>query len=142
MEYVMVPVPEELVADVEKFLVMNAVRPGAKVLDPEAVEQLWTTLSAAARELLLRAAEAAREHLLFTVQDAAVAVRCSEHELLGRVVELNNLVKAAGGPRLTLVPMLDDISESDSRVWPLTMARDVADLFLQIAGRVSAAEES
>jgi hypothetical protein len=128
MEYVMVPVPEEHVAEVEKFLQLNTMKTASKVLDHDTAARLLGGLEEHARAFLLQAAEAADERVAFTVGDAAEAAGCTEREVLGLTVELNNAFSDAGGPQLTVVPMLHGARQ-------LIMARDVAELFLAAAGR-------
>jgi hypothetical protein len=136
MEYVMVPVPEELVAAVERYLLLhtNTVRPASSVFDHDAAARVLFDLDEQTRALLLRASEAVDEGVVYTVRDAAEAAGLSEREVLGLCVELNNVVRTAGGPPVTVVPMLQEASATGPRAWPLTMAGDIAGLFAA-AGR-------
>jgi hypothetical protein len=129
----MVPVPEALVTEVEQFLLLNTVRPAAQELDQDGAARLLRELDYDVCDLLLRAAHAADEKEFFTVQVAAESMGCGEHEVLGRVVELNNLVSSGGGPRLTIVPMIRRKGDDGTRVWPLGMQIETARLFLAAA---------
>jgi hypothetical protein len=130
MEYVMVPVPDNLVTEVEQFMQMIARSPAGQTLEPDAAAKLLNDLDEPARKLLLQVAKAADEFLPITMHDAAEAAGCSEHELLGRVVELNNLIASRGGPHLTVIPWMAVQEEGGVPVWPLRMTADVAQAFL------------
>jgi hypothetical protein len=126
MEYVMVPVPEELAAEVEVFVRQTSVKAAADTLDEDDAACLLRDLDDRSRAFLLQAARAADERAPLTVGDAAGALGCSSHEIVGILVELNNTILTAGGPHLTLLPIFRGESES----WPLTMVRNLAQLFL------------
>jgi hypothetical protein len=134
MEYVMVPVPEEHVAEVQKFIAKSIVAPVQDGSDPGAVTRLIGDLDERTRAVLLFTAKAADEGLDVTVQGASEAIGCSEHEVLGLCTELNVAVADAGGPGLTLVPVLDAGPVATARPWPLIMNRDVARLLRSVAG--------
>jgi hypothetical protein len=128
MDYVMVPVPEEFVAEVEQYVrVTSAKRQGT--LDPQVAQRLLSSFDAPTRTLLLSAAAAAAEGSGFALRDAAAAAGCTEHEVLGRSVVINNAVVAEGGPPFTVVPMLKGVSTTG----PLVMERELGRIFLAAA---------
>jgi hypothetical protein len=134
MEYVMVPVPEALVAEVEKFRDMIGRSAAGQTLEPDVAANLLNELDEPARKLLLQVAKAADVFESVTMHDAAEAAGCSEHELLGRVVELNNLIASRGGPHLTVIPFMAVQEKGGVAVWPLRMTPAVAHGFLAATG--------
>jgi hypothetical protein len=126
MEYVMVPVPEEHVGDVENFLRVRTAKAMETGLDQEAAARLLHELDEHARRVLLDTASAAEEGVVRTIGDAAKAAGCTEREVLGLLVELNSTVASAGGPPLTVIPVL----RTNSATRPLTIAPNIAQLFL------------
>jgi hypothetical protein len=136
MEFVMVPVPEELVHGVAQYLQWKAWTATTGVWDESAVTRLLGDLDEPARALLVHAAESAQETLVLTVRDAAQAAGCSEREVLGITVELNETVRLLGGPPFVLAPsLLDAQSETRPRAWKLDLGDDMARLVRAAAER-------
>ena len=136
MEYVMVPVPEDLVSEVEQFMRQAAAEKQTVELDTETAARLMRDCDPRARGVLLAAAAAAVEGNRFTVTEAAAAAGCSEPEVLGLLVILNKSVVVATGT-LAVVPMLNASSDAI----PLVVARNVAHRFLAAAQEHSDAGE-
>jgi hypothetical protein len=136
MEYVMVPVPEEHVAEVAQYLQWSTAKLPSDVWDPDAISSFLQGLDQQARLLLLRAAECAEEVTVLTIPDAAEAAGCSEREILGLMMELNARIGAAGGPPFALATaVIDGTTEIGPRAWTLNMPGAVAELFLDAAVR-------
>jgi hypothetical protein len=129
MDYVMVPVPEEYVAEVEQFVRSNVIKGIGLTLDPAAAAQLLRDFDPPTRTLLLAAAAAAAGNSRLTLGDAAAAVGCSEREVLGSVSVINNVVVSAGGPGFTVVPVVKGLPPTGA----LVMERELARLFVAAA---------
>jgi hypothetical protein len=134
-EYVMVPVPEDLVPRVEQFLQWNVTQVGGPALpwgEDEYVRFL-TSLDQPCRALLVAVAQAAHAALPFSLRDASVAAACSEREVLGIVVELNDSVRRGGGPPFVMLTTADE-SDGSSQDWPINMPDSIAVMILTAAG--------
>ena len=131
MEYVMVPVPEELVGQVTRYLNLNL--RGWFAVEPQALEQFVSELEDRELRFVTLVAEALESTEGMTVAAASAAIGCSEREVLGLVVQLNGAIQRAGGPALTFAPVREETT--DGTVWHLTLIGDAAALFLRATGR-------
>jgi hypothetical protein len=109
VEYVMVPVPEELAAQAMKFVRQLDMRTRASQeatqVDTESAAATMRLLNSRCRTVLSVLAEAAiagRTNL--TIGAVASTLQWTEHETVGVVHELNELVWEAFGPMMMIMP--------------------------------------
>ena len=121
MEYVMVPVPEELANEAKRFLMalearFNAARATGPV-DPQLADRLFRALNPRCRTALslLAPASLAGSHL--TVADLAAKAMWTEHEAFGVINELSELVWRAFGPIMGVVPSASAEVDASSINW-------------------------
>ena len=106
MDYVMMPVPEALTRDVGHFLMETDMARAADrrvELDPTSVSDFLRVLNAPCRNAFVKLSEAALTNQNMTLAELARAMHLSEHETMGLVHELSELVWAALGPLLSVV---------------------------------------
>lgn len=96
MDYIMVPVPEELVPEVKQFLQWNTVRSTEGTLPEDAAARFVDSLDDVARRFLIVVADAAVEVKVLSASMVAEAVGCSEREVLGLMMTLNISVQSFG----------------------------------------------
>lgn len=131
----MVPVPRDLVAEVERFLVWNVGREPA-AWDRTAAAEFLAGLEPEGRALLLLAAEAAVEERPLTCAEAARVLGLSPREIVGLGIELNEQVGRAGGPMFLLATSLRDIGPDGTRPpRRVDMTSGVAVVLLDATGR-------
>jgi hypothetical protein len=102
----MVPVPEELVEQVQQYLAWGAEHQQALAKpswDKPAIEQLYRLADPAGRRLLASVAAAVCNGGQVTVAEAARTVGVNEREIVGLCVELNYLVPENGQLRAVLL---------------------------------------
>jgi hypothetical protein len=121
MDYVMVPIPEEHLADAKLFLMQRdmiamAARGGTPVTE-ESVFTLLSALNPRARTVLLLLAETAIEGNHLTVGEIAASLGWSVHETSGIVHELRELVWEALGPVMTLMTTATPIPANGVLNW-------------------------
>ena len=142
MEYVSVPVPEDLVADVNRLVLwlnlgIGHQYPGAELLAKtfgEFDDLVWVVLS--------KLAHAALEGKRLTVSQVATMTGRGEREISGAVTEINNRVRLAGGPTMiitfvTTPPDADDPSSAQTFRWDrglLVLSEDVARSIRDVEG--------
>jgi hypothetical protein len=153
VEYVMVPVPEELAPKVLDYVrwkgdpvhrgAASAGKAAQRVADPAVAPdaddgpfaRVFAALDAPSRTLAALVATASLEQAQITVPDAARRTGLNTREVLGVIVELNNLIIGAGGPAFAVVIKgLGDAADTeftwDNRVvvMPEPVARPLAEL--------------
>jgi hypothetical protein len=135
MEYVMVPVPQELRSEVEHFLIMRdmALRTSQMALDADAVERLLAELNATCTEVLAHGAAAALENHDLSIRALAEIIDRSVYETFGIAQELCELMARAIGPKVSIVRTAPETSggSCDVEARKLVVARDVASLFVE-----------
>jgi hypothetical protein len=128
-EYVMVPVPEEHLEEVMNFVRWHTVKPPAVTFDEQAVAWAIRGVDDMSRTLLGAAAAAALEGRDVTASDLGRASSCSYREVVGAILEINQLLLKAGGLQATLMmrpaPGERDLSERVVSM-PEPLARIVA----------------
>ena len=142
MTYVMVPVPEELVAEVKQFLRWGLAGPLLGDLDDDGAARFFASLDDEAAKFLLVVADAALESRVLPVAAAAAATGCSEREALGLMAELNTAVQYFGTLPLGLVSRERAEGSEGSEEEPpyrFTMRTDVAATVLHASGHGVAA---
>jgi hypothetical protein len=138
MTYVMVPVPDDMVAEVRQFLRWGLAGPLLGDLDDDAAARFFASLDDEARRFLLVVADAALDSRVLPVAAAAAATGCSEREALGLMAELNTEVQHFGKLPLGLVSReLGEASEGseDEPPYLFTMRADVAAIVVNASGR-------
>lgn len=101
MRYVEVPVPEELVEQVEIFLRWNV--NAAPPPNVEVVGTVYPKLDDDSRRLLRFVAEAARTGDEVDLATVAHRLGLSQREAIGTVIELNAAIFQSGGPMMTVL---------------------------------------
>ncbi len=138
MEYVLVPVPEEIVPEVKQYLRWNASGPGLGQLDPDGAARFVASLDDRERRFLVVLADAAVESRVLTVADAAAKAGCNELEALGMMLRLNTSVQFYGTLPLGLVAR-DEVEMPEGwegePEYTFNMRGDIAALILNGAGR-------
>ena len=127
-EYVMVPVPEELVEKVQFFLSWNVHAPKIGQRSSDALKRLIPETNEVERELLVAVSEAILRGEQVLLADAAATVGCSEYEVLGMMVDLNSRLRLRGGTGFMIMPIKapwDSEIDADAP-WLLVMPREVA----------------
>jgi hypothetical protein len=139
-EYVLVPVPEEAVAEVEQFLRWGGTKP--RLAPPWNADTIGTLLDAVdepTRALVVGVATdlVARDHVT-RVHEAAARLGFSDRETLGLVIELNELVKQLIEEQNVAVwPRRGPAEEEDSekiRNWVIGITDEAAEHIAAIAG--------
>jgi hypothetical protein len=112
MEYVMVPVPEEHADTVMNHLRWNVGKPAvADRWDEASIADLVEQADAPTRALLGAVAMAELDERELTVTEAAGLLEVSEREVVGTVIELNQLHQVPGAP--TFVLMMREVPAND-----------------------------
>ena len=134
----MVPVPEDLVDDVDRYMTWivkrDSVPRGQEQAMLDAGAGAYLAAAPPARRLLITVARAAAEGVSISVADTAAAVGLSLHEAMGIVGEANiNFVQLKGGFAM-VVPIPNPAPVPDGYpAWAhtlLTMQPDVAEMLL------------
>lgn len=125
----MVPVPEDLVEHVKRF-VRTLGDPDAPPLSPGAVAEVVRSADEPTTRLLRVLARGVVDGEPLTVADAARRVGLSTREVIGTITELRQRIVLAGGPHepFTFGPGGDD--PTDLPAYTLLMAADTAALVL------------
>jgi hypothetical protein len=134
VEYVMVPVPEELHARVLQYIGWRAGNEGTTGWDAEMMSTLYQGLDEPSRTVLSRVGLGVVNDEPVTLGTVASAAGTTTREALGIVLELVQRFKALGGPTFPLV-LLDapDGLGDDER--PIVMPTEGAGLVVSEAGR-------
>ena len=153
MNYVMVPVPEELAPQVMNYLswrdnpyvralrATGSERPddGAPPVDDaggDPIERTFAQLDPSNRRLMVVLARASLDGEQLTVPEAATRAGLSERELIGAATEVNNVLAAVGGPPFAVLVKALDESQSASFTWHnrvVLMANEVARAVTRLA---------
>jgi len=133
-DFVMVPVPEEIVPRVQQYLRWNLTRPVQEGhFEHDEAARFLESLDDQARRFLLAVADASVEATKLSVADAAAATECSELEALGLMMTLNVDVQRFGTVPLGLVHRQPVEGADGSRggpVYELNMRAEIARLVL------------
>ncbi len=132
MEYVMVPVPEEYVAEVAQYLQWNTGEVPPDLWELDSVIRFLDGLDEQARTLLLHAAKCADDIVVLPVTEAAKVLGRSERETLGTLIELNDAARVAGGPLFVLATaVLHETTETGPKAWSVNMPGPLARLLVE-----------
>ena len=132
----MVPVPEELVADVKRYLQWNLLLPSRANDNPNAIAEVFEAATGPMRVIVHRVAEEILRNGPISLAGLAEELEISTHEVLGLCHDLNGRISGAGGPPVLVMPQPDpserpeDRTEFDHRV--LMMAAKHADTILNL----------
>jgi hypothetical protein len=100
MPYVMVPVPEEHVQDVMKFVVQLISQASIEPWNEEAIAQLFEEIDEPARALLSTVAKGVIGGKPLNEADAAAVIGMTWREVAGMMRELNDAAAAGAHPAL------------------------------------------
>ena len=134
MEHVMVPVPEELEAQVHQYLAWRLTS-GDAGWSEEPMAALYEELDQPSRIAVKVIARGVVDDDPATVARIAKAAGTTTRETLGIVLELVQRLRALGGPLFPFVP-LDTPEGEDDDQRPVVMPKDGARLALSIADRM------
>jgi hypothetical protein len=155
VNYVMVPVPEELAPKVLQFIswrdqpllkdlqeafgdAEQAPNGAAPSRDGDPVSQVFTRLDDQSRSVLAVVAAAALGGEQLTVTETAQRAEVSERELIGIVTEVNNLVAGAGGSLVTILVTDIEGAQDEAFSWAKRLVRIQEPAARTIAGLGSA----
>ena len=126
MGYVMVPVPEEHVAEAMDAILRIAVNAAAQAWSQEAVQAVWDKADEHTQTLLRALVKGGEIRGELPDEDAAAALAMSTRELLGLVKELNDNATRDSRPLLILVRDITVTGPGGSEVPQrvLTLAQD------------------
>jgi hypothetical protein len=133
VEYVMVPVPEELEEQVQQYINFRVGNEVAADWSEHAVAEIYGQLDDAARTVVRAVAQGAVDDEPVTLARAAEIAGATRREILGIVLELVEQFRGLGGPVFPL--LLLDVPEGvdqDQRV--IVMPRDGARVTLAAVG--------
>jgi len=138
-EYVMVPVPEELVDQVQRHLQWTIAGSRSGPDDAGAVKRLLAYANETERSLLLFVAEATLSgHHHLALEDVAAAINGSDYEALGMTFDLNSQCIRFGGPGFAIMPRRvpsDPSIETPDDPWLIFMSKRIAMLVKRTASR-------
>jgi hypothetical protein len=130
----MVPVPEELEAQVQHYVTMRTSTAASASWSEESVAALYEQLDVEARVVVTTVARAVVDDEPITVATAATAAGTTTREILGIVLELVQRFRTLGGPIFPVL-LLDPPKGADDDQRPLVMPRDGAKIVLAAADR-------
>lgn len=111
----MVPVPEELVDEVRRYVDWNLSAPAAEVDNPNALEEVIEATTGHMRVLVDRVAELVLDGKAPSLPDISAELSISTHEALGLMHDLNTRLRTAGGPMALVLAQLDPEPKPDDR---------------------------
>jgi hypothetical protein len=132
VNYVMIPVPEELAPKVLNYVnwkgslqlqkqLEDAASAEGDVASPavgsDPVGRVFARLDGPSRELLVVAAQAALAGDELTVPSAARRAGLTERETIGVITEVNNLVAGEGGPMITVLVKRQEGADDAAFTW-------------------------
>jgi hypothetical protein len=100
MPYVMMPVPEEHVAEVMQFILRTIARASIQPWDAESITNVFGEVDEASRSLLAFVARASVEGGELDAADAAGKIQLTVREVAGIMNELNALTRDTDRPNL------------------------------------------
>jgi hypothetical protein len=134
VDYVMVPVPQDLVERVQQYVTWRVSGGVAADWTEDAVAELYRQLDDASRAVVWTVAQGVVDDEPITVARAAEAAGTTNREALGIVLELVQRFRGLGGVTFPLLVL--DVAEGvddDQRV--IAMPKDGARVTLAAAGR-------
>jgi hypothetical protein len=131
VEYVMVPVPQDLHARVMQYVEWRTVNAGTTGWDSGTVATLYEDLDEPSRTLLTRVARGVIDDEPVTLGAVASAAGISTREALGIVLELVHRFTVMGGPTFPLV-MFDAAEGSGDDQRPIVMPKEGAQVVVSL----------
>ena len=113
----MVPVPEELVADVESFLDRKIQRPDPPSFEQRSVAEVVAMLDRSGRALLQIVAETALANEEVTITELAVSLGIHERAVVGLMVEVNHKFAVARAARMVMLPSEPPGTPAGAQLW-------------------------
>jgi hypothetical protein len=144
MDVVMVPVPEELVGAVERFLMMKGMVGRGVAVNRDSVAALLPTLDPRCRRVMLAVADTKISEGDMAVTLLARSLGWTVHETVGVAYELGELLLAAFGPTVVLSSLLPPESDVDALDWEnrvVHISVDVARAIVEAERLVAGVEE-
>jgi hypothetical protein len=133
VEYVMVPVPEELETRVREFLVWQRTSEEAG-WSAESMARLYEELDEPSRTAIKGIARGVVDNQPVTIANLARVAGTTTREMLGIALELVQGLRALGGTGFPLF-VLDAPEGADGDERPVVMSKDGARVVLSAAGR-------
>jgi len=134
VEYVMVPVPQELAEQVQQYVTFRVANEIAAVWSEDAVAEIYGQLDDAARTVVRAVAQGAVDDEPVTLARAAELAGATDREVLGIVLELVQRFRGLGGPVFPLL-LLDVPEGADEGQRVIVMPKDGARVTLAAVGR-------
>jgi len=131
----MVPVPQELEAQVQHYLTWRLSTGALAGWTEAALTTLFGQLDESARVAVEMIARGVVDDEPVTVGQVARRVGITTREILGIVVELAHQLRALGGPSIPVI-LFEPPDGGDDDQRPLAMPKDGARVVLSIAGRM------
>jgi len=144
MDVVMVPVPEELVGAVERFLMIKGLMGRGMAVNRDSVAARLPTLDARCRQVLLAVADTKLSEGDMALTLLARSLGWSIHETVGVVYELGELLLPNFGPTIILASLLPPESDVDALHWEsrvLHISVELARAIVEAERLVSGVEE-
>jgi hypothetical protein len=132
VEYVMVPVPDQLEARVREFLAQRAATGHAGWSD-EVITRLYEQLDGPSRTAIEAIARGVVDDQPVTLSTLAKVAGTTTREMLGIALELVQHLQALGGPTFPIVILDSPEGADDER--PVVMPRDGAHMVVATAWR-------
>jgi hypothetical protein len=126
VEYVMVPVPVEFADDVARFVEYTVSMAERDAVAEDAIARAIATLDEPLRSFLSYIAEATIKGGLATVPRLRAVLGCSEREVLGTMLEVNQRMRIAGAPLALLPQKAPGAPTSDPKDQVVLMAEPAA----------------
>lgn len=144
MDVVMVPVPEDFVGAVERFLMMKVMLSRGVPVDGDSLAQLLPTLEARCRRVLSTVADAKLSDVEMSVAELARSLGWSVYEAVGVAYELGELLLAAFGPTVVVSSVVSTERDKDALDWDnriVFISVDVARAVVDAERQLAAVEE-
>jgi hypothetical protein len=132
VEYVTVPVPDQLEARVREFVAQRTAS-GDAGWNEEVVARLYEQLDAPSRTAIEAIARGVVDDEPVTLANLATVAGTTTREMLGIALELVQRLQALGGPAFPIVILDAPRGADDER--PVVMPKDGAHMVVATAGR-------
>jgi hypothetical protein len=132
MEYVMVPVPDELEARVREFVIQRSASSGQAGWNQESIDWLYAQLDELSRRTIKAIARGVVDDEPVTIAKLAKDAGATTREVLGITLELVHRLRALGSATFPLF-LLDAPEGADGDDRPVVMPKDGARMVLSTA---------
>jgi hypothetical protein len=137
MPYVMVPVPEQHVAEVMEFILRSLERASIRPWDAESINQMFGDVDEASRSLLAFVARSVADDGELDASDAARRIQLTARDLTGIMSEVNARARDADRPPLMSARNVSERLPNGRQVDKLMLRMDA-----EVAELVRAAEKA